>query len=137
MIDSILNIISVSKIQLYDKNAAFNVSLIEKVYINKDSSLLKEVYSFKNIDDTSATAVGTYWFTNKLKNYDFSLSKELDSINKMKLYKVRYISYPRHFKNNFILDQIELSFDLLEINIDNEKELIYFFNRDKMQNVKK
>jgi len=102
---------------------------------NKDSGILNETYSFTAKSDTSKSGTCSLWFTKKINGIDFSLSKYLDSLNKMKLFKVRILNNPRYLKEyNITIDKIEQAFDLDEIPIKNEKELLYYFERDEKNN---
>jgi hypothetical protein len=68
-------------------------------------------------------------FSNKFPKLDVSLSKELDSITNMKLYKVHTVSFPKFIKDfNVTVDQFVLGNELREIPITNKKEIMKYFN---------
>ena len=101
---------------------------------NSDSGILNVEYTIKGINDTSISGIFSLWFNDKIKGIDYSLSSELDSMNNAKLCKVRILNNPRYIKEyNFSLEKIEQAFDLEEIKIKNEKELLYYFERNEKQ----
>ncbi len=95
----------------------------------QDSGIINKTFSFKGIKDTGVSGISSYWFTNKLNDIEYSLSKELDSIYKMKVYKIRLKNNSRYFKDyNYTLDAIEQAFDLERIDIKNESEILSYFS---------
>lgn len=102
-----------------------------------DSGILNKAYSFRGIKDTGRSGTCSLWFTDKLKNIEYSLSKELDSANKMKLYKVRIKNNQQYFKDyNYTLDSVEQEYDLEEIVIDNKLKLFGFFQKKSSSGLK-
>jgi hypothetical protein len=76
-----------------------------------------------------------YYFINKFKNIDYSLSPKLDSIKGKKLYKVRLI-YNNKFSSSekVMLPKREILFEIQEKTILNSKEIIDFIERFKKMN---
>lgn len=114
----------------------YNVKLIS---VNKKSTTetIEEIYSFKGIKDSSISGTFDFIFSNRFKKGGFSLSKQLDSIKNMKLYKVRIINNSRDIKEEgIILDRIEQAWDLEEVFIKNYDEISMYFDMEKRNSYK-
>ena len=91
-----------------------------------------QTYFFQGIKDSGLTGITYFWFSNKLNHLEYSFSKELDSIYKMKLYKIKIKNNSRYFKDyNFTLDPIEQYFTLEEITVNNKSEIMKYFKEQK------
>ena len=133
LIDSSLNNEWTSKISFSPILSGSKMTQRIRSY-NSDSGILNVEYTIKGINDTSMSGIFSLWFNDKIKGIDYSLSSELDSMNNAKLCKVRILNNPRYIKEyNFSLEKIEQAFDLEEIKIKNEKELLYYFERNEKQ----
>jgi len=115
-----------------------NVVLISSQQ-NADSGILEETYLIKGKSDTTMSGTVFLSFSNTLKNIDYSLSRELDSIKKMKLYTVRMVNNSRYIKDyNITLDRIEQRYTLKEIPvIINYSEIKGYFDRYDADNPKR
>jgi hypothetical protein len=76
-----------------------------------------------------------YYFTNELKNIDYTFSPKLDSLKNMKLYKVRLL-YNETFSLSYkaIIPKREFLFEIREDVIANPKEVINLFEKFKNVN---
>jgi hypothetical protein len=129
--DSILNKEWCNGLNFYRSYAD---NLITPISSNEipDSGIVKKMFSFKGVKDTGLSGIVSFWFSNKLNHIEYSLSKELDSIYKKKLYKIRITNNPRKFDGyDFALERIDQAFDLEEIPVTNKKELLKYFEKIK------
>ncbi len=112
-------------------------------YNNKNDSLIKTIQDISantivkmyvpkfKYDDTYGDTLYLY-FTKKLKNINYSFSKELDSSMNFKLYKVRLLYNPRYSTTYKIMaPKREFKFEINELPVDNAVEIKYFFRRLK------
>ena len=76
-----------------------------------------------------------YYFTNELKNIDYTFSRKLESLKNMKLYKVRLL-YNETFSPSYkaMIPKREFLFEIREEVIVNSREIIDFFERVKQLN---
>jgi hypothetical protein len=105
-----------------------NDSLINKT--QEPNNAIQETYlrTFKN--DKWDCDTNQLFFSDQFKNIDFSLSKKLDSIKGIKLFKIRQISNGNPKNENFFFQQKrELLIELIEIPFDNSKEIVDFWSR--------
>jgi hypothetical protein len=115
-----------------------NKSTLISKHENRDSGMLYELYSIKGKTDTTRSGSIFLGFTNRLKNVNYSLSEELDSINKMKLVKVKIVADERYFKDyNVTMDRYEISRWMEKISGDNDKKILDYFQRYKRDSQKK
>lgn len=78
-----------------------------------NSNTLKEVYNLKGIEDSSMTGTCFVEFTTKMKNIDFTFCKELDSIKKMKLQKIKIVNDPRYYNaGGFYIDKAVVEYSV-------------------------
>jgi len=115
-------------------NANFDVpadSLYRKIE-NGDDTVEKYFTQARHNDNYPDSMY--YYFTNTLKNIDYSFSRKLDSAKSMKLYKVRLL-YNESFSPSYkiTLPKREFLFEIKEEAIDNSKEIINFFDRFESQ----
>lgn len=102
---------------------------------NANTGELHERYSFKGGNNNSMSGTIDLYFSSRLKISEFSLSKELDSMKNMKLYKVYIVNNSRFIKeHNITLDKIEQGWKLEEIPVSNREEILNYFNFDKNSN---
>ena len=102
---------------------------IDSVHSKNNNEILKKYRPQKTGDDGDTIAL---FFSNKLKGIDFSLSKELDSINNLKLCRIKIICNQKYSANyKIILPQREFLFEINEIPVDNQKVISEFIEKQK------
>ena len=113
-----------------DINAVIkNAVLIDSVSDQINNNITK-VYSPKIIKDDGDTII--LYFTNHIKETDFSLSKSIDSSNRFKLYKIRVLYNQKLSQTqNMAMPKRELSFEINELNAKNDTEILDLFKRLK------
>lgn len=129
LVDSLL------KSKWFSQNSFTNVSFrkVSDKFI-ADSGILSRIFITKGITDTSMCGTTLLFYTNKLAWVDYSMMREADTIKNMKLFKIRSKTNSRYLKEyNITLDTIEQAFDMKEIPVIDEKEILYYFEREKMQ----
>jgi hypothetical protein len=122
---------TVSKYINFNVYEFFEKNLIKLISSRKDprSGILEEIYSGKV---QYAKDTFFFYFSDKLKDFDFSLSVKLDSIKKMKLYKFRAINQEEVLEESkMLIPKREVVFEIKEIPVDNPKEIITYFERYK------
>ncbi len=126
-IDSFLTMRTFKKFPFYLEN---NVSLVEASR-NKINHTLIEKYIYKDKKDISYADTIYYFYRKGFKNIEYSFSKKLDSIKKLKLYSVRLI-YNKVPKGNHGMDIPKREF-LFEIENNNSysNKIVDFINRFK------
>lgn len=127
---------SVLKKQWFN-NFGMQPAVLIKIFegYDKDSSLFNIKYTLKGKEDTLLNGTCDLEFCNKLIDTDFSLAKELDTISKMKLVKMKLTTNSRFIKMyNVTIDKIEQVFSLQEIIITNTNELLQYFEHDRVKN---
>jgi hypothetical protein len=135
LVDSVLNKQGFGNINLYQ---VFQKNYLRRISSQQDlaSGIFHEIYvPTQNRDkEKSDTDTCYFSFSSKLNNIKFSLSKELDSLNKMKLFRARLVSNNDFSKEyNIKIDRREVFFELKEIPVPNKERLIEFFNtRNKL-----
>lgn len=103
----------------------------------RNKGILIEKYSFRGRKDTGVNGTVELSFSHKLKAGGYSLSKNLDSIKNMKLYRVFMITNSRYIKNYRIsLDRVEQFSELEEIPVKNREEILKYFELDRDANLK-
>jgi hypothetical protein len=125
-VDSFLNIRAFASAKF---NLTTNDSLIQSVN-DKKANILQEKYIPKKRYGEFTFDSVYYYFTNDLKNFDYSFSPKLDSIRNMKLFKVRLL-YNQSFssKYNHILPKREYFFQIKEVPITNPEKILNFFKK--------
>lgn len=130
-VDSIFKNEWIKQTKLYPIIYNNNATMIYKK-TNKDSGTLYEIYSIKGKTDPGLSGSLFLMFTNELKNINYSLSKELDSISKMKLCSVKIVSDKRYFKGYSVtMDSYESSYKIEKILVANYPEDLIYFDRYK------
>lgn len=134
---------SIFKFEWIKQNNLFNAFLLSSPLRisfnqNKDSGVKRAVYVFRDKTDTSRKSGYSYLkFSDKLSNYDVSLSKQLDSIYNMKLCNAKFIYLKQELgKTGEFTDQYESNFSLEEISVKNTQEILSYFNQ-YMNDIKK
>jgi hypothetical protein len=96
---------------------------------NRELGILEEIYIGK-LKYAKDTAI--FYFSDRLKDFDFSFSKKLDSLKKLKLFKFRYVSDEEILEEYKVtLPKREVNFEIKEIPVDNPKEIMSYFERYK------
>ena len=129
--DSLLAHEWISLQQKYDIWAENYHTLVSST-TSKDGNVTEE-YRFKNKKDTTMTGTVILVFSNKLFGAtEFSLAKETEEQKKMKVIKMIIINDARHVPpKNVYIERVELPYELKEIKITNEEELIKMFEAAK------
>jgi hypothetical protein len=120
--------------QLFQKNELILVSSF-------DDSLphyLEEKYVTRGKKDLSDFDTAFFYFTDKLDGIDFSLMKSLDSVKKLKLFRLRFLTIPTYYPEYKIsVKEREFYFDVKEIPVVNSKEILDYFERYKKDHYKR
>jgi len=129
-IDSLFKFEWIAQNKLYPIFTVNSTQLLSSEF-NDKTGILKETYSFRGKKDSTINGTLFLDFTNNLKGIHVSLSKELDSIKNMKLFKVRVISNARRMTDGIYLDKFEQTHDLNEVPVLNREEVMSYFERYK------
>ena len=125
-VDSLLAIKAFVGNKFYDKA---NDSLVE-VRRNEEKFSLIEKYVSKVKLDQSYPDTTIIYYKKNLKNIDYTFSKELDSIKKLKICQIRIVYNSQFYKGySFKLPQREFRFELKDEFVEDSKSLINFFIR--------
>jgi hypothetical protein len=117
-----------------------NRKFISQKY-NTDSTILHQIYTLKGgrPGEQAPEVFDSLYltFSKKFKPTEYTLSRQFDSIMKMKLIQVTFILNSIYFKEqDYTFDKCIAPHILEEINIDNTDELIKYFDEDKKKNAK-
>lgn len=125
--DSLFNAEWFTKMNTY-KILFTNESKLVRSYTDAASGELQETYELKGREDTTMSGTCFLVYSKKSFNTAFSLSKELDSIKKMKLCRIELVNNSRFMKDkNFYLDRIVQTYTLKKIeNINLDQVSTYF-----------
>jgi hypothetical protein len=115
----------------FEIHKLFEKDAFKLISSRKDSKsgVLEEMYSgrVKYMKDTL-----TLYFSNKLRDLDFSLSEKLDSLKQLKLFKFRAINDEEVMEDSkMLIPKREVVFEIKEIPVDNPKEIMGYFERYK------
>jgi len=90
----------------------------------------EDVYSFVGKKDSTMTGRFTLnYCKNKFEGINYSFSRELDSVNNMKLYKVVVVNDARYLPGStFHIDKLTIPYTLEEIPVANEAEILKLFD---------
>ncbi len=95
----------------------------------------EDLYSFKGKKDSAMTGQIVFFYTDKkkLKNIEYSFSKELDSIKNKKLYKILVVTNSRFMgpPNNIYMDRSEAFYALDKLDVRNPREIHKYFDAEK------
>lgn len=126
-VDSFINSRWVRKFDLYQLLHDSTSALVSSV--RKDhGNILEECYFLKGVKDTTRSGQVCLFYTTKLNGIEYSLSKELDSLKQMKLYKATIVNNSRFLKQyNITMDRIETYYQIqVDTTFDQEKILGLF-----------
>ncbi len=106
-------------------------SLVQKV-TEQDNTVIEKYISKTKPDETYCDTTFLY-FNNGFEGIDFHLSKYLDSVKNLKLFKVRLFYNPKNLKSNNPVERQskELLFEIKENPVFNHKEIADYFERYK------
>jgi len=114
--------------QLFERNELIPVSSF------RDSSghYLEEKYVTREKKDFSDFDTAFFYFTDKLEGINFSLMRSLDSVKRLKLFRLRFLTIATYYPEYKIsVKEREFYFDLKEIPITNGKEILDYLERYK------
>ncbi|MGG9962031.1 hypothetical protein [Ferruginibacter sp. SUN106] len=134
--DRRLLIDSMLKEQWYNQSGFSNVAFFKvSEQYNSGLGTLDKTYLTTGKVDTTMRGTTTFFYTSHLNWVDYNLVKKSDTINKMKLCKVRSVTYGRYMKEyNMTLDTIVQLSEMKEIPVINPQEILYYFDREKKYN---
>ncbi|PUZ21543.1 hypothetical protein DCM91_16020 [Chitinophaga costaii] len=92
---------------------------------------MKEEYMIYSKKDTNIHVKAFYSYTaKKFQNIDYSLSKQLDSIKKMKLYEIKIFQPSKYYENyKLTMDGFEQRYTLEALEVPDQKKFLSIFNR--------
>ena len=114
--------------------AKSNDTLIEIKKEDKSNSILKRYITKKKYDETYPDS-SIYIFTKNFPKIDYSISPKMDTIDKVKLSRIKFVYNPqKSMKYEFILPARELWIELKVVEPTDEKEILNFVRRFKNNN---
>lgn len=106
-----------------------NDSLVERKFEKGGEFLVKKFLTKKRYDETYPDS-SIYYFKKSFANINYSLSDKMDTVSDMKLSKIRYVYKKESSKNySFVIPAREILFELQEVVLPNEKEIINFIEQ--------
>lgn len=127
-LDSILKYEWFVQNKLYPMFSNINEVRMLSTYTSLNNDTLKEEYSLKSIANPEQSGLVFLEFCHSMKQLNFSLSKELDSIKKMKLYKFRTQMNPIKVNDSLTFDKFETMYDI-SISPKADKEINSYFEK--------
>ncbi len=126
VVDSLLSKKAFFNTNFYDKKTD---SLIKILQYSKANTLLYIYVPKVKYDETYGDTLLLY-FTKKLKNVDYTFSKELDSSTNLKLYEIKLL-YNKGYSTtyNITLPKREFRFAINELSVNNPQEVKSFCER--------
>lgn len=135
-IDSIFKNEWVTNTKLYPIfGEANNIKLISS-YKSKNLDTLKESFFLKSKIYTNQSCSVFLEYSKSLGNVYFSLSKELDSIKNMTLYKFRIVNDPMKVNDTFTMGKYELNYEMQKVDIFNKQEILGYIDKFKAEKLK-
>jgi hypothetical protein len=129
LVDSILSSKIFYSFEFYNNK---NDSLVETCKIENESVVEKYIPKIKY--DQSYPDTTYFYYTDKQLNIDYSFSSELENAKKKKIFKVEMFYKSQSYEGfNFKAPERIFSFNLKEVIINNESEILDFFLRTKKQ----
>lgn len=124
LIDSFLNIRAFRNISF---SLDSNDSLTQTIKFQKSNGFLEKYVANNKTDELNPDSAYLY-FSDRLKNYEYSFSPPLDSLKEMKLFKVRLL-FNETFSKEYekLLPKRELSFEIGKVVTKEENRLLRFF----------
>ena len=100
-----------------------NINLVESK-INRKAGTLLEKHIPNMVHDENTFDSIYYYYSYKLKNINFSFSRQLDSIKNMKLYQIKLKYNKKYSKINHVtFPKREFIFKIVESNVVDKKEI--------------
>ncbi len=128
--DSVLNKFGFTNVkkfyQLFEKGSLMLVATNK----NSVTGVLQEIYIPKEKVDISYCDSAFFYFSEKLKEIDFSFIKELDSIKQSKLFRIKLLynsTFSKEYRVN--VSKREFNFEFKEMPVTNSKEILDYFER--------
>jgi hypothetical protein len=113
-VDSVLRLQWFNNLNIYDMFIQNDVTLISAVR-NSSTGTLKEQYAVVSKKDTAQKGRFDLYYSNRLKDIDYSLSRELDSIKGMKLDSILMVNDAHLFREgNIWIEKVDQWFKLSE-----------------------
>ncbi|MDB5226633.1 MAG: hypothetical protein JWN78_826 [Bacteroidota bacterium] len=106
---------------------------------HKEVSAIHEIYLAKSkVNATSPQSTVEYFYAKRSNDPFFSLSKQLDSIKEMKLYKVyTHTDSFLNQTNNTMIGAIDYTLELQSISVDDQRDILSYLHRYLDQVIKK
>lgn len=126
-VDSVLTTRAFKKVKFYDGN---NKILVER--LKQDDGQIIEKYVCKEKRDFTYPDTTFIYYSDKLKDIEYSLSRELDSFKSMKVQKMVMLYNAQQYAGMPIkFPERKLSFEMKEVPITNLEEIKSLFERLK------
>ncbi len=105
-----------------------NITVLNRREVDKKTGDLTEVYTVKDKKGLTKLATTTIYLTKRIEEPLVSLSNELDSIYKMKLYKIKTVTVPRYMPAyHLTISGYQMANELTEIySFDQDRIFQYF-----------
>jgi hypothetical protein len=93
---------------------------------------LEEKYVAREKKNFSDFDSAFFYFTDQLDGIDFSLMRSLDSVKKLKLFRLRFLTIPTYYPEyKIFVKEREFYFDVKEIAVADSNEILRYFERYK------
>lgn len=125
-LDSILKSEWVINTKIFPMFGNINEVALLTSYKSKNDDTLKESYFIKSKLNTNQSANIYLEYVKSLMNFEFSLSKELDSVKNMKLSKIRIINNPMKINDTFTISKFETYYEFQKYLIFNKEEIFKY-----------
>jgi len=126
-VDSVLTTRAFKKVKFYDGN---NKILVER--LKQDDGQIIEKYVCKEKRDFTYPDTTFIYYSDKLKDIEYSLSRELDSLKSMKVQKMVMLYNAQQYAGMLVkFPERRLSFEMKEVPITNLEEIKSLFERLK------
>lgn len=134
-LDSILKYEWFIQNKLYPIFGSINEVKLLSTYKSSNSDTLKERYSIISKVNPGHSGLAFLEFCNSLNGINFSLSKELDSLKNMKLYKFRTQYNPIKVSDTVTIDKFETAYEI-KVSKQIDKEIISYFKKFSLETKK-
>lgn len=130
--------VNIDSIHKRPDNKAYDTLLSLKPdssYWNTDHTLYFELYNLRETDPPGSYLLA---YSPAMRNLPVSFSTKLDSAKNMKLIKAKVVVNEGYSKKyNSIVPHMEQTRRMKEIPVENRKEILYYFNKYKREQLKK
>lgn len=118
-LDSVLTKAGYLNLKVYDYFKKYKLTLAERTG-NPEEGFLEEKYTYQEPSDTTILGTFSFSYTDQLNELNYSLSPELDSINKLKLFKFRVNMNARYIPGyNITIQQSERYNEIKKVPVQN------------------